>query len=231
MNKIKFIGLDADDTLWVNEPYYRETEQKIENLLEIYCPKEKTRALLYQTEMQNLSLYGYGIKSFILSCIETALKISDYKADAVLIEKIMNLGKEMLSKDIELLDGVKESLELLSKDYTLILATKGDLLDQERKLIKSGLSGCFHHIEVMSDKKKENYEGLLNHLDIEASEFLMVGNSVRSDILPIIELGGKAVHIPYHTTWIHENVEISEETKKQFTTLENIALLPGILSL
>ena len=231
MNKIKFIGLDADDTLWVNEPYYRETEQKIENLLEIYCPKEKTRDALYQTEMQNLSLYGYGIKSFILSCIETALKLSDYEADADLIEKMINLGKEMLSKDIELLDGVKESLEKLSKDYTLILATKGDLLDQERKLIKSGLSEYFHHIEVMSDKKKENYERLLNHLDIEASEFLMVGNSVRSDILPIIELGGKAVHIPYHTTWIHESVEISDEIKKQFTTLENIALLPGILSL
>ena len=229
MNKIKFIGFDADDTLWVNEPYYRETEQKIENLLEIYCPKEKTRDILYQTEMQNLSLYGYGIKSFILSCIETTLKLSEHKADAYLIEKIMNLGKEMLSKDIELLDGVKESLEILSKDYTLILATKGDLLDQERKLIKSGLSKYFHHIEVMSDKKKENYERLLNHLDIDASEFLMVGNSVRSDILPIIELGGKAVHVPYHTTWIHENVEISEEIKKQFIALENIALLPGIL--
>jgi len=204
---IKVIALDADDTLWVNETYYREAEEKFIKLLSKYETENKLDQELFIMEMKNLHLYGYGVKSFILSMVESALTLSNYNIKPTVIQKIIEIGKEMLEKPIELLEGVEDTLKALQPKYRLILATKGDLLDQERKLEKSGLIKYFHHIEILSDKKADNYQKLLSHLDIMPSEFLMIGNSLKSDVLPLLQIGAKAIHVPYHTTWAHEVVE------------------------
>jgi putative hydrolase of the HAD superfamily len=204
---IKVIAFDADDTLWINEPYFQETEQKFCALLEDYLPRHTLAKELFKTEIQNLPLYGYGVKGFMLSMIETGLRVSDSTLNIEVLKKAIEYGKELLEKPIELLDGVEEVLNELKGKYRLVVATKGDLLDQERKLKKSGLEHYFHHIEIMSDKQEADYRKLIKHLDIQASEFLMLGNSLKSDVLPVLAIGGHAVHVPYHTTWEHEQVE------------------------
>lgn len=219
---IKVIAFDADDTLWVNEPFFREAEEKFASLLEDFMPQHGIMKELYRTEIENLSLYGYGIKGFMLSMIETALRITDHKMPISLIDKIIRIGQEMLEKPVELLPGVEEVLKELNGDYRMVLATKGDLVDQERKLRKSGLEKYFHHIEIMSEKRVPDYEKLIRHLDAPPSEFLMMGNSLKSDILPVLELGGHGIHIPFHITWIHEQVE-HEVEHERFFKVENIA--------
>ncbi|MFT3827539.1 MAG: HAD family hydrolase [Chitinophagaceae bacterium] len=204
---ISVIAFDADDTLWVNEPYFRETEDKFCSLLEDYLPHHTVAKELFKTEIQNLSLYGYGVKGFMLSMIETALRVSNKTANIEVVEKAIQYGKDLLEKPIELLEGVEEVLHTLKKHYRLVVATKGDLLDQERKLKKSGLEHYFHHIEVMSDKQEADYKKLLRHLDIPAEALMMVGNSLKSDVLPVLNIGGSAVHVPYHITWEHEQIE------------------------
>lgn len=211
-SNIKVIGFDADDTLWVNETYFRETEERFADLLEGYETKNKVDQELFKKEMDNLEIYGYGIKGFILSMIESALELSNNKIPQETITEILNLGKNMISHPVELLDGVEEVLSELVDKYRLIVLTKGDLLDQERKLEKSGLSKYFHHVEVLSDKKESNYSNLLEHLDIPVDEFLMIGNSLKSDVLPILNIGAQAVHVPFHTTWAHELVSETELT-------------------
>lgn len=221
-NKIKVIGFDADDTLWENEPYYRETEDKFCELLKEYLPKEKINEELFTTEINNLELYGYGIKAFTLSLIETAIRVSDSKVSASTILSIIELGKEQLNKPNHLLSGVNHVLETLKEDYKLIVATKGDLLDQARKLKNSNLLQYFHHIEIMSDKQEDNYRDLLKHLDIKPSEFLMVGNSLKSDILPILNLGGYGVFIPFHVTWQHEYHDEGEIQNSRYYKINSI---------
>ena len=204
---IKVIAFDADDTLWINEPYFQETERKFCELMEDYLPQHSVSQELFRTEMQNLSLYGYGIKGFMLSMVETALRVSNKTLNVDIIEKAIAFGKDLLEKPIEMLEGVEEVLQSLSGKYKLVVATKGDLLDQERKLKKSGIEHYFHHIEIMSDKQEADYKKLIKHLDIPPEQFLMIGNSIKSDILPVLAIGGHAVHVPYHTTWAHEKVE------------------------
>lgn len=203
-NNITTIAFDADDTLWINEPYFQEAEKEFCVLLEDYLPQHDVSQELFKTEMQNLHLYGYGVKGFMLCMIETISRISNGMASLQLVNKTIELGQDLLQKPIELLEGVPETLESLKGRYRLVVATKGDILDQERKLKKSGLQNYFHHIEIMSDKKNSDYQKLLKHLDCEPSNFLMLGNSIKSDILPVLEIGGSAAHIPYHVTWAHE---------------------------
>lgn len=221
-NNIKVIGFDADDTLWVNETYYREAELEFAKLLSQYETANKIDQELFKVEMKNLDMYGYGIKSFILSMVESALEISNNEISVKSVNAILTIGKSMINKPIELLDGVEEVLEILSKKYRLILATKGDLLDQERKLKRSGLNNYFHHIEVLSDKKESNYSKLLNHLDIDPTEFLMIGNSLKSDILPLININANAIHVPFHTTWAHEQVTEEETNGKEYKTVKSL---------
>jgi putative hydrolase of the HAD superfamily len=228
---IKVIGFDADDTLWVNEPYYRETEDMFCKLLQEYAPAEEINQQLYAVEMANMELYGYGTKAFMLSLIETAIKVSDGEISACNIAQIIEIGKTQIALKNILLPGVTEVLEKLAPKYRLIVATKGDLLDQERKLKNSGIAGFFHHIEIMTDKKKENYQKLLNHLDIAAHEFLMIGNSVKSDVLPVVNLGGYAIHVPFHITWEHEKVADDEIPNGQFITVSSIVDVPAVLGL
>ncbi|NHF59777.1 HAD family hydrolase [Flavobacteriaceae bacterium TP-CH-4] len=221
---IEVIGFDADDTLWVNETYFREAEEQFAGLLEHYETKNKIDQELFKMEMKNLELYGYGIKGFMLSMIESALELSNNEVSQATLSKIMNLGKKMIAHPVELLDGVEEVLERLAKKYRLIVLTKGDLLDQERKLERSGLTRYFHHVEVLSDKKETNYQNLLDHLEIDVKEFLMIGNSLKSDVLPIINIGAQAVHVPFHTTWQHEEVSVDHEEHRYLTvnSLKNI---------
>jgi putative hydrolase of the HAD superfamily len=205
--EIKIIAFDADDTLWDNELYFQETEEKFCELLEDFLPQHTVARELLQTEIKNISLYGYGIKAFMLSMIETAIRITDKNIKAETIEKIISFGQELLEKPVLLIDGVEEVLKSLKTKYRLVMATKGDLLDQERKLKKSGLANFFHHIEIMSEKKETDYQKLIQHLDIKPNEFMMIGNSIKSDILPVLNIGGHGIHIPYHVTWAHEKVE------------------------
>ena len=229
MNNIKVIAFDADDTLWVNEPYFQEMEGRFCELMEDYLSHHHVSQELYKTEMRNLALYGFGVKSFILSMLETAISISDGTIPITALEKIIKNGKELLERPIELLDGVKGVLNSLKGKYRLVVATKGDLLDQEQKLQKSKLEGYFHHIEIMSDKKVSDYRKLLKHLDVAPESFLMIGNSIKSDILPVLKIGGFAVHVPYHTTWAHEHVD-HNITHERFTRVETISEALSILS-
>ena len=220
---IKFVGFDADDTLWINEPYFKELETEFCNLLNPYLPKEQSSQELFKTEVQNLRLYGYGIKAFMLSLIETAIKISKHQVPVQTLEKIIELGKKQLDKPVILLDGIEHVLKELSVDYKLIVATKGDLLDQERKLKNSGLEQYFHHIEIMSDKKESDYQKLLDRLEIKPQEFVMIGNSLKSDVIPVINIGGQGIHVPYHTTWQHE-IQINENLDEiSYFTIESIS--------
>jgi len=228
MKNIKTIAFDADDTLWVNEPYFQETERKFAELLKNYFPKETISKELFEIEMKNLSVYGYGIKGFMLSMIETITKISDNKANIELVDKTLQLGHELLNRPVELLDGVENVLKRLNGKYRLVLATKGDLLDQERKLVKSGLEKYFHHIEVMSEKKEGDYKKLLKHFDCKAENFLMIGNSLKSDIIPVLDLGAKAVYVPFHTTWTHEKVD-NDINNPNFSEVKNISEIIKIL--
>jgi len=221
-SNIKVIAFDADDTLWVNETYFRDAERAFARLLSSYETENKIDQELFKIEIKNLSLYGYGIKGFLLSMVECALELSDYQIPPKVIEEILVIGKNMLQQPIELLEGVVETLQKLNRKYKLIVATKGDLLDQERKLEKSGLLKYFHHVEVMSDKKPEDYKKLINHLDIKPNELLMVGNSLKSDVLPLIEIGASAIHIPFHTTWAFEQVSDQDSKNSEFRILHNI---------
>jgi putative hydrolase of the HAD superfamily len=221
-NNIKVIAFDADDTLWSNETYFREAEEAFGALLSQYETKSEIDKVLFKTEIKNLAIYGYGIKGFVLSMIECALVLSNHKLPQETIQKILDIGKKMLEKPIELLDGVEEVLQYLQGKYRLIVATKGDLLDQERKLEKSNLLKYFHHVEVMSDKKEKDYLKLVKHLDIMPAEFLMIGNSLKSDVLPLLNISASAVHVPFHTTWVHEEIPLEAPQKIDYITLVNI---------
>jgi len=224
LESIKVIGFDADDTLWVNEPYFKELEEEFCQLLEEYLPDREVSEILFQTEVNNIEIYGYGVKAFMLSLIESSIKISNHKVSTHVIKKIIELGKQQLQKPVILLDGVQEVLDYLSaKNYKLIVATKGDLLDQERILQKAGIEKYFHHIEIMSNKNPSDYRKLLNHLEIKPEEFAMIGNSLKSDIVPVADIGGKAIYIPFHTVWQHEALTLDEFKEDSYLEIESIS--------
>lgn len=229
MNAIKVLAFDADDTLWENETYFREVEEKFFELMESYLPRHTTARELLRTEIENIELYGYGIKAFVLSMIETALRISEHTIPLTAIDKIILLGREMMAKPVNILPGVEDALKHFQGKYKLVMATKGDLLDQERKLKKSGLEKYFHHIEIMSEKKEPDYQKLIRHLDIQPSEFAMIGNSIKSDVLPVIALGGVGIHVPFHTTWAHEAVD-AEINHPNFYQANSITEVKDLLS-
>lgn len=216
LERVKCIAFDADDTLWVNEPYFRQAEAEYCCLLERFAPPQEIIDVLYQTELKNLAPYGYGAKAFTLSLMETAIGFSNRGEQEGLrplipseMEEVIRIGTSLISVPMEVLPGVKHLLEKLHKSgkYQLIIATKGDLLDQNRKLKRSGLAEHFNLVEVMYDKNEDTYLALLKKLGCGPEEFLMIGNSMKSDILPVLNIGGYAIHIPFHSTWEHEKVE------------------------
>ncbi|MCE1253810.1 MAG: HAD family hydrolase [Anaerolineae bacterium] len=223
------IAFDADDTLWHNERLYHETQALFARVLSPYADSETVDKKLYQTESRNLSIYGYGIKAFALSMIETAIEVSQGAVNSADISAILNQVKHMLSTRPELLPHTLETIQDLSRSYPLMMITKGDLFDQENKISHSGLGEYFKHIEILSEKHLENYRQLLERYQVAPQRFLMVGNSMRSDILPILEMGGSAVYIPYHLTWVHEMAEPPAAEQAGFYELEHMGLLPDLL--
>lgn len=221
-DQIKVIAFDADDTLWVNEPYFRVFENDYFDLMSPYMEREELKQKLFNLVIKNLPTYGYGTRGLSLSMIEGAISFSNGKVKADEVQEILDFGKKMLNNPIELLDGVTETLGYLKdKGYRVVVATKGDLLEQEKKIEKSGLLTYFHHTEVVSEKKEKEYLKLLQHLDVAPHEFLMVGNSLKSDIVPVIAIGGHAFHVPFHSTWEHEMIDHEVESER-FKELSNI---------
>jgi len=225
---IRVIAFDADDTLWHNEHYFRDAEASFRLMLTAYHDEAWIQERLYETEMRNLNHFGYGVKSFVLSMIETAIELTEGRVTGPEIQAIVDLGRGMLGNPIELLPHVLETLTALQGNYRLMIITKGDLLDQEAKLARSGLDRYFSTMEVVSQKDEAIYRAILARHAIDPAEFLMVGNSIKSDILPAVALGAHAVHVPYLTTWIHEHVEDADTTR--FATLEHLGLLPEWLA-
>jgi putative hydrolase of the HAD superfamily len=203
---IKVLAFDGDDTLWHNESRFNVTQGELRELVRRHVPDADVDSHLFEVEMRNLGLYGYGVKAFTLSMLETAIQLSDGRIPATDLQVILGWGKRMLTAPTELLDGVEEALRNASERYSLLLITKGDLFDQESKLARSGLGDLFAGVEILSDKTAATYGSLLKRRGIEPAEFVMVGNSLRSDIAPVVELGARAVHIPYHVTWNHEHL-------------------------
>ena len=217
MNSALWIGFDADDTLWHNENIFESVHERYFALLSRHHDAQTVEKALFATEMRNLPLYGYGIKGFMLSAIETALSLSRGDFSHGEIQEVIALGKRMLDHPVELLEGARETLEALSPAHRLVLITKGDLRDQERKLSKSGLAGFFQAVEIVSEKDGGTYQRILDRHGIEASRFLMVGNSVKSDILPVLQLGSYGVHVPYRITWGHEHAQTPPDSGRFFT--------------
>ena len=225
----KIIAFDADDTLWHNEPYFDEAQERFCVLFQDYASKQEILGLILNHQIANLSLYGFGIKAFTLSMIETALELTTHTISGSGIEKIITIGKDLLQKPVELIPNVEKVLIELQGNYKLVVATKGDLKDQHRKLHDSGIGAYFHHIEVMADKQEINYQKLLKRLEIEPQEFFMIGNSLKSDVLPVLAIGGHAVHIPFHTTWEHEKISHKVE-HPNFTTLQQLTDIIPLLT-
>ena len=223
---ITTVGLDADDTLWHNETIFRLTHDRFVALLADHADPATLEARLTETENRNLRLYGYGIKGFTLSMIETAMELTGGEAPASVVREILAAGREMLGHPVETLPGVDEALAVLSDSYRLILITKGDLLDQERKLAASGLGDLFAAVEIVSEKDRQTYDRIFARHGTSAGEAVMAGNSMKSDVLPALEAGAWAVHIPYAITWAHE-VADAPALHDRYGKLDNIDELPG----
>jgi len=223
---ITTVGLDADDTLWHNETIFRLTHARFVALLADHGDEATIEARMAETERRNLRLYGYGIKGFTLSMIETAMELCDGEAPASVVREIMAAGREMIAHPVETLPGVDETVALLARTYRLVLITKGDLLDQERKLAASGLGDLFAAVEIVSEKDRSTYDRVFARHGTGAAEAVMAGNSMKSDVLPALEAGAFAVHIPYHVTWAHELAD-APDTHDRYGTLDTLAALPA----
>ena len=226
-HEIEVIGFDADDTLWKNEDLFFEAQNEIKDIL-----KQNSNNFdkeLLKTEKSNLNFYGYGIKGFILSIIEASAKNSHEELKIESINQIIKLGKKMLNAPVDLIEDVEKVLSILSKKYKLILITKGDLLDQERKIKKSKLEKYFKHKKIVSEKNKQTYLNILDDLKIEPQNFLMVGNSFKSDVLPVLEIGGNGIHIPYKILWAHENINTNKYSKR-YIKLDKILDLTSVIN-
>jgi putative hydrolase of the HAD superfamily len=226
---IDVIAFDADDTLWHNEPLYAEAQQVLAQILSPYIDAEAVDRALYATEAQNLPCYGYGIKSFALSMVETACRVTAGKIRGEQILEIIAAAKRMLSRPVSLLAHAEETLCELARSHKLMVITKGDLLDQSAKLARSGIAHHFTYAEVVSDKTEQTYRDLLNKHEISPQRFVMVGNSLKSDVLPVAALGGQAVWIPYHITWQHEAIAPHQVGDLCYHELDHLGQLPGLI--
>ena len=223
------MGLDGDDTLWQNETRFQLTQSALRDLLRRHVPDADVDAHLAEVEMRNLRIYGYGVKAFTLSMIETAIQVTDRRIPAADLEVILGWGQKMLSAPTELLVGVEAALQDLSRRYELLLITMGDLFDQESKLARSGLADMFKGVEILSEKNVDAYRAVLRRRRIDPKEFVMAGNSLRSDVAPVVALGARAVHIPYPLTWHHEQVPEDAMPLDGWHRLESISELGGLL--
>lgn len=227
--RLKIIAFDLDDTLWQNEVYYREAKDIFAGLLSEFQSEEYARERLDAMEVDNINRYGYGIKSFMLSMIEAALAVSDGQISTHKLAQVLEAGKAMLAKEVELFEGTEAVLRELSGEFELMMITKGDLFEQQRKIDRSGIVDYFQHIEVVSEKTPDTYRGLLERYEIEPGAFMMVGNSLRSDVLPVAEIGGHAVHVPDSRPWFHEVPPAELISEIEYVELKELSELPGYL--
>ncbi len=224
------LGFDADDTLWHNESIFEKTHEQYRALLARFHDAATVDRTLFATEMRNLELYGYGIKGFTLSAIETAIQLSNGAIRADEIHQLIGLGRAMLAHPVELLEGVTETLQTLSRTHRLLLITKGDLRDQERKLARSGLAAHFHAVEIVSEKDEGAYAAIFRRHGVTADRFLMVGNSLKSDIVPVLALGGAGAYVPYHITWAAERVEEMPRAEGRFFRLNSVREVEAVIA-
>lgn len=225
---IEVIALDADDTLWHSESRFHETQVRLSEILDRYAPHDQVQAHLHELEVRNIKLFGFGIKGFTLSMVEAAIEISQGQITAAEIHEIIMMGKAMLEMPMELLDGVSDTLVTIGRDYPLFLITKGDHMDQYNKIEKSGLAGHFQEIEVVLNKDVAAYAEIFTRHGADPTRVMMVGNSIPSDILPILNLGGHGVYIPYHVTASFERHE-EEPDSPRYHRLDSIQALPALL--
>lgn len=227
----RLLAFDADDTLWPNQPHFDHAEAQLYELLTHYAESGNISQRFNDVQRANMHLFGYGAKSFMLSMIETIIQLTDGTVTGSEIQHILNHGKHLLSFPIELLPHVPEVLtELKEQGFPLMLLTKGDLFDQESKLARSGLGDLFDHVEIVSEKNEAMYQRLFTRYRVRPEEFMMVGNSLKSDILPVVRLGAQAVHVPYYTTWIMEQVSPDQLVGLEFLQVTSLAEVPGLLA-
>lgn len=227
---MKTVAFDADDTLWHNETYYLEAGASFKRLLTPYASAEEIERTLGEIEIRNVSLYGYGIKSYTLSMLEAAIALTDGEITGREMRQVLELGQAMLRAEVRLFEAAEPTLAELARAYDLMLVTKGDLLEQGNKVTRSGLSKYFRHVEIVHDKTAASYRDLLARHGISPNHFIMVGNSLKSDILPVLEIGARAVYIPYEHTWAHERVVENELLPQNYYQLESLAQLPALLA-
>ena len=227
---IELVGLDADDTLWHNEPLYTQRRERFRELLARYEPAGVLDDHLYEVELRNLQHFGYGVKGFVLSMIETAIEITGGRLESADVRTIIDWGRDMLASPTELLDGVCEAIETLGQQFPMVLVTKGDLLDQQSKLARSGLARHFKGIEIVSEKTARVYRTVMTRYGVAPERFVMVGNSLRSDILPAIEAGAHAVYVPYEMTWVHERVPPEALADIHYHEIPHMRDLPAVLA-
>lgn len=227
----KLIAFDGDDTLWHNEPLFREAHIQLREMLGHYVAPEQVDDRLYQAELANLSIYGYGVTGFTLSMIETAIELSDRKISAEDIHKLAETGKAMLRAPTRIIDGAEEVLQLYARDprYKVVLITKGDLIAQQLKIDRSGFEDLFDGIEIVSEKDPLTYRNIFGRYGVDPQDAIMIGNSMKSDILPVLSCGGAAIHIPYEITWVHEMVDQTEIDNENVVTAESIRDVPAIV--
>jgi putative hydrolase of the HAD superfamily len=222
------IGFDADDTLWQNEAFFRLTQERFTALLADYADQDHLHERLLAAERRNLGHYGFGVKGFVLSMIETAIEVTEGRVPASVISDLMAAGREMLRHPIELLPHAREAVTALARDYRVLLITKGDLLDQERKLAQSGLGDLFDGVEIVSDKTAPVYAAIFARHGSHSAQSMMVGNSLKSDVLPVLDVGGWGVHVPHGLTWALEHAD-PPEAHSRFHQLDDLSGLPDLV--
>jgi len=223
------IAFDADDTLWHTEHLYREARDKFVALLSRYAESELLGSELDRTEIKNLDIFGYGVKSFALSMVETAITLTGGKVRAAEIGEIVGLARDMLTSEVRLIDHVRPTLDVLVAEHELMVITKGDASEQIPKLRRSGIAGYFRHVEVVGEKTEQTYAGLLRKVGLAPEQFLMVGNSLKSDIIPVLALGGFGIYIPSKILWSHESVEHPPTGNTRYFELEHLGQLPALV--
>ncbi len=227
---IEVIAFDADDTLWHNETRFRKAEEFFKSLLGDHAEDAHIDDVLYRHEVKNIASFGYGAKTFTLSMVEAAIELSHRNISGAEVEEIIRIGNEIINEPLTVFDGVQEVLEFLKRDFSLMVVTKGDLMEQENKIRRSGLGPLFRYTEIVSEKNVETYRNILEKYSIDPRHFLMIGNSLKSDVLPVIDAGAQAIHIPYHTTWVHEQVPDHVAAASDHLELKSLEDIPAAVA-
>ncbi|MGY1425847.1 HAD family hydrolase [Lysobacter sp. A289] len=234
MERIEMVAFDADDTLWRSQDYFDQAQEEFEQIIAAWVDLDEgqLRQRLYEVESGNIAVFGYGVKGMVLSMLEAAVELTQARISATDLQRIVGLGKALLQHPVELLPDIRDAVEVIARDYAIVLITKGDLFHQEAKVRQSGMADLFRRIEIVSEKDPTTYKRLLTEFELPASRFLMIGNSLRSDIAPVLALGGWGIHVPYHTTWAHENAVLpdSSSVPSRMRRVDAAADLPGAVA-